>query len=118
MPRQNETPTKPGNDTNTKGMGVLAVWTDARAENDAAFNDWYNRAHLPERTGHPGFLNGRRYKAISGSPRYLALYDTESPPPCRPKLTAMHWKIRQPGRDASCRRSTISLGLFFRSKRG
>jgi hypothetical protein len=79
MPRQDETPTKPGNDTNTREMGVLAVWTDARAENDAAFNDWYNRDHLPERTGHPGFLNGRRYKAISGSPRYLALYDTESP---------------------------------------
>lgn len=55
MPRQNETPTKPGNDTNTRGMGVLAVWTDARAENDAAFNDWYNRDHLPERTGIRGF---------------------------------------------------------------
>jgi hypothetical protein len=83
MTRHDETPSKTktaiNNDTNSKGMGVLAVWTDARAEQDAAFNDWYNRDHLPERTGHPGFLNGRRYKAISGSPRYLALYDTESP---------------------------------------
>lgn len=63
----------------SKGMGVLAVWTDALRENEDAFNDWYNRDHLPERTGHPGFLNGRRYKAISGAPRYLALYDTTSP---------------------------------------
>jgi hypothetical protein len=64
---------------NAHGPGVLAVWTDAKKENDSNFNDWYNRDHLPERTGHPGFLNGRRYKAISGSPRYLALYDTTTP---------------------------------------
>ena len=63
----------------SQGGGVLAVWTDARPKDDADFNEWYNRDHLPERTGHPGFLNGRRYKAISGSPRYLALYDTQSP---------------------------------------
>ncbi|MFT6581935.1 MAG: hypothetical protein ACJAU6_002376 [Alphaproteobacteria bacterium] len=65
--------------TEARGAGVLAVWTDAKPENEPDFNDWYNRDHLPERTGHPGFLNGRRYKAISGSPRYLALYDTTSP---------------------------------------
>jgi hypothetical protein len=61
------------------GAGVLAVWTDAKPENEPDFNDWYNRDHLPERRGHPGFLNGRRYKAISGAPRYLALYDTTMP---------------------------------------
>lgn len=72
-------PTSNPIEAHSKGMGVLAVWTDARRENEDAFNDWYNRDHLPERTGHPGFLNGRRYKAISGAPRYLALYDTTSP---------------------------------------
>jgi hypothetical protein len=63
----------------SKGGGVLAIWTDVRPEDDADFNNWYNRDHLPERTAHPGFLNGRRYKAISGSPRYMTLYDTQSP---------------------------------------
>ncbi len=55
---------------------VLAVWTDARPDGDADFNEWYNRQHVNERCDVPGFLSGRRYRAISGRPRYMALYDT------------------------------------------
>lgn len=55
---------------------VLAVWTDAKADADADFNEWYNRQHVNERCDVPGFLSGRRYSAISGRPRYMALYDT------------------------------------------
>jgi hypothetical protein len=55
---------------------VLAVWTDAKADADADFNEWYNRQHVNERCDVPGFLSGRRYRAISGGPRYMALYDT------------------------------------------
>ena len=55
---------------------VLTVWTDAKAEGEADFNEWYNRQHVNERTDIAGFLSGRRYSAISGRPRYMALYDT------------------------------------------
>lgn len=55
--------------------GVLGVWTDARPDREADFNEWYNREHMNERCGVPGFINGRRYRAISGTPRYMALYD-------------------------------------------
>ncbi len=55
---------------------VLTVWTDARADAEADFNEWYNRQHVNERCDVPGFLSGRRYRAISGRPRYMALYDT------------------------------------------
>ena len=55
---------------------VLAVWTDAKATAEADFNEWYNRQHVNERADVPGFLCGRRYRAISGRPRYMALYDT------------------------------------------
>ena len=55
---------------------VLAVWTDAKADGEADFNEWYNRQHVNERCDVPGFLSGRRYRAISGRPRYMALYDT------------------------------------------
>lgn len=57
---------------------VLAVWTDAKADAEADFNEWYIRQHVNERCDVPGFLSGRRYRAISGRPRYMALYDTIS----------------------------------------
>jgi hypothetical protein len=55
---------------------VLTVWTNAKAEAEADFNEWYNRQHVNERCDVPGFLSGRRYKSILGGPRYMALYDT------------------------------------------
>lgn len=47
---------------------------------EAAFNAWYDEEHVPLRLATPGFLSGRRYRAISDSdsPRYLALYDLTS----------------------------------------
>jgi hypothetical protein len=59
--------------------GILIVWTGITEERDALFNGWYNRQHLSERTNVPGFCNGRRYKAVEGSPAYLAWYELESP---------------------------------------
>ena len=59
--------------------GLLAVWMDVEAKDEAELNDWYNREHLLERVSVPGFQNGRRYHAIRGSPQYLALYDLDDP---------------------------------------
>jgi len=58
-----------------RAKGVLGIWTGALPGTDAAFNEWYNREHMNERCDVPGFLNGRRYRAVSGTPRYMALYD-------------------------------------------
>ncbi len=60
-----------------RAQGVLGVWTGAKPDSDAAFNEWYNREHMNERCDVPGFINGRRYRAVSGTPRYMALYDLE-----------------------------------------
>ncbi len=49
--------------------GILAIWTDVIPEQEAVFEDWYNRQHLPERRGAPGFLSSSRHRAISGGPR-------------------------------------------------
>ncbi|MGH7934222.1 MAG: hypothetical protein ACREQN_13820 [Candidatus Binataceae bacterium] len=57
------------------GSGLLAVWTDVEPEVEAEFNDWYFTEHIPERMAVPGFLRGRRYLAVEGLPKYLALYD-------------------------------------------
>lgn len=59
-----------------EARAVLAVWTDAAEATDADFNEWYNREHVNERADVPGFLSGRRYRALTGRPRYMALYDT------------------------------------------
>ncbi len=59
--------------------GILIVWTGITEDRDALFNGWYNRQHLSERTNVPGFRNGRRYKAVEGSPAYLAWYELDSP---------------------------------------
>jgi hypothetical protein len=59
-----------------QGRGLLAVWTDIPAHIEDDFNRWYDEEHLAERMGVPGFLNARRYRALQGTPKYFALYDT------------------------------------------
>lgn len=58
---------------------VLAIWTDADPDNEAEFNDWYQREHVPERVGVLGFHWGRRYQAVDAERTYFACYGTETP---------------------------------------
>ncbi|MFZ9013503.1 MAG: hypothetical protein ACO21T_05545 [Alphaproteobacteria bacterium] len=59
--------------------GLLLIWTDITPEAEIDFNNWYEQQHLEERVGVRGFLNGRRYQALDGRPKYLAWYETDSP---------------------------------------
>jgi len=61
------------------GTGILAIWNDVAPGGDAEFNHWHTQEHVPERVSVPGFLRGRRYVAVSGSPKYFTLYETETP---------------------------------------
>src|SRR3982750_3594998 len=58
--------------------GLLLMMTDIDPANEADFNRWYEEEHLAERMAIPGFINARRFTAIEGGPKYLALYDLES----------------------------------------
>jgi hypothetical protein len=58
--------------------GLLAVWTDIPPALEAEFNAWYDREHLAERLGIPGFRSARRYAAVAATPKYFALYETAS----------------------------------------
>jgi len=59
--------------------GILAVWNDCAAEGLEHFERWYNREHLKERVGVPGFRFGRRYEAVAGGDRrFFAFYEVES----------------------------------------
>lgn len=56
---------------------------DVPADNEAEFNRLYDVEHVPNLLSVPGVSNARRYKLEDGdygdTPRYLALYDIESP---------------------------------------
>jgi hypothetical protein len=43
------------------------------------FNQWYYEEHIPERLSCPGFLSARRFRAVEGSPEYLAIYELQGP---------------------------------------
>lgn len=60
--------------------GILAIWNDIASEGYEHFELWYNREHLQERVGVPGFRFGRRYEAVSGGDRrFFAFYEVDSP---------------------------------------
>ena len=61
------------------GKGAVAIWNDITPEGRAEFYAWHGTQHMPERVGIPGFLRGRRYVAIDGSPEFFTLYETVSP---------------------------------------
>ena len=59
------------------GKGALVIWHDITADGEADYNEWHSKEHLLERVGVPGFRRGHRLQAVSGSPRYLNLYEVE-----------------------------------------
>ena len=62
---------------NPKGLLLVMIGIDAVHEGELA--RWYDEEHFPERMVCPGFLNGRRFTAVQGTPKYLATYDLDSP---------------------------------------
>ncbi len=59
--------------------GILAIFNDCRAGREAEFEAWFQGEHLIERLAVPGFLFGRRHKAIAGTPGYFNIYMVETP---------------------------------------
>jgi hypothetical protein len=43
------------------------------------FNRWYFAEHVAERLACPWVLSARRFRAVAGQPRYLALYELARP---------------------------------------
>jgi hypothetical protein len=58
--------------------GLLLFTTDIDPAHEDEFHRWYEEEHIPERMAIPGFLSARRFCAIEGAPKYLAIYDLES----------------------------------------
>jgi hypothetical protein len=64
---------------------------DVPPEIDADFNTWYNTIYVPNYEKVPGVIRGRRYRAVTGTPTYLTLYEFE-----HPKVSeSAEWKTQQ-----------------------
>lgn len=61
------------------GKGVLAIWNGIEPEAEEEFLRWHVHEHIPERVALPGFLRGRRYVAVDGTPKYFNFYETSQP---------------------------------------
>ncbi|ESX84279.1 hypothetical protein X755_31945 [Mesorhizobium sp. LNJC405B00] len=61
------------------GSGVVAIWNGISEEGRLDFYQWHIHEHMPERTGIPGFLRGRRYRAVDRKthPEFFTLYEVE-----------------------------------------
>lgn len=57
---------------------LLVVRVDIAPAVEKEWNQWYDQVHLPEILRVPGFLSGRRYRAVEGAPKYMTLYELES----------------------------------------
>ncbi|MFA7581202.1 hypothetical protein [Castellaniella sp.] len=60
------------------GAGMLITLIDIAPADEPGFNHWFDKEHLPERVHIDGFIDGRRYRALRGEPRYLTLCATRS----------------------------------------
>lgn len=64
--------------THAEPVGLMAFWADIDVEYETRFLEWHNCEHMPERVSVPGFREGRRYRDLGGSPRFLMMYFTEN----------------------------------------
>jgi hypothetical protein len=67
----------PGRAPSPEAGGLILVSMDVRPEQEEEFNDWYDTEHIPLLSAVPGVIAARRFSALSGSPKYVALYHVE-----------------------------------------
>ncbi len=58
---------------------VYIAAMDVDSDKEADFNDCYDNEHVPALLKVPGVLSANRYCAEEGSPKYIAVYEIESP---------------------------------------
>jgi hypothetical protein len=61
---------------------LYTVFTEPVSGKEQAFEEWYDKRHLPEILALPGFAWGRRYEAVDADdgPRYLTVYGITGDP--------------------------------------
>jgi hypothetical protein len=58
---------------------LYIVRMDVDPATESAFNAWYNDEHLPALLQVPGVIAAYRYASLEGTPKFIAIYELESP---------------------------------------
>ncbi|MDI9979407.1 SDR family oxidoreductase [Rhodococcus sp. IEGM 1307] len=61
-----------------KQKALIVTQGDIDPGHEDEFNLWFDTEHVPERANCPGFLSARRFQAVEGGPKYLAIYEVEN----------------------------------------
>ena len=80
------------------GSALLVEAADVGPGVEAEFNQWYNEEHVQGVLENPGFQAARRFRALEGQPRYLALYELDS---AGVSYAQTHLGARDPGEMAA-----------------
>ena len=71
---------------------------DVDPAHEDEFNDWYNTEHIPRLLKLAGVIAARRFRALHGKPRYVALYHVENTgvyaPPAWMAVNSTPWILR------------------------
>lgn len=59
--------------------GFMGFWSDIDSDYRPCYREWHNCEHMPERVSIPGFIEGRRYRALGSGPTFFMCYITENP---------------------------------------
>ncbi len=62
----------------SSASAVMVLQIEIDPEHEAAFNEWYEKEHLPEVCALPGIVAGRRFKIVDKPGGYLTIYELES----------------------------------------
>src|SRR4051794_38370562 len=98
-----------------RGKGMLVVFAEVKSRHESDFNEWYNREHIDERLDMPGFQRARRYVAVTGSPKYLAIYECDrvgdlgTPLYLRGLANPTPWTAKTTARFSQFHRLTLSM---------
>ncbi len=65
--------------SDAKSRALLVALIETPPEEEEEFNEWSDNEHVPERLVIPGFVACRRYTAVKGEPKYLTMYEMETP---------------------------------------
>ncbi|HTE86961.1 MAG TPA: hypothetical protein VK821_19785 [Dehalococcoidia bacterium] len=57
---------------------IYITATDPDPDWEAEFNRWYDEEHIPNLRSVPGYFSARRYVAVEGEPKYMAIYEIAS----------------------------------------
>ena len=71
---------RPGDQPSPQEAGGLCISSmEVEPAIEDEFNEWYNMEHMPLLDAVPGVIAARRFRSLSGLPRYVAIYHLESP---------------------------------------